>query len=129
MTLATDQEVVDDEGVETLVAELGRIATCRAALERGDSPTRLDDLDELDAMACQIRDRLEQDQGLGGRRRKLGDERERIRKRVCAAITRALKEFGVYDKPLAAHLTKPILSLGHTISYIPREGETWTVIQ
>ena len=64
-------------------------------------------------------------QGLGGEIRKLGDDRNKVRNRVGNAIRRALKKIKQYDRPLSDHLRKPILNLGHTLSYVPRDSLTW----
>jgi len=74
-----------------------------------------------------INSELSKAQGLGGTIRKLQDERDKVRNRVCNAIRRALKKIRDYDKALWDHLKKPILSLGHTLSYVPRDGLTWSV--
>ncbi len=66
--------------------------------------------------------------GLGGKLRKLADERNKVRNRVCNAIRRALKKIKQYDRPLFEHLKRPILNLGHTISYNPRDGLNWSTI-
>lgn len=42
--------------------------------------------------------------------------KDRVRNRVGNAIRRALKLIDRYDKPLAAHLKRPVLNLGHSIS-------------
>jgi len=64
--------------------------------------------------------------GLGGKIRNLSDERNKIRNRVGNAIRRALKKIKQYDRPLSEHLQKPILNLGHSLSYVPRDGFTWS---
>lgn len=64
--------------------------------------------------------------GLGGKIRNLADERNKIRNRVGNAIRRALEKIKQYDRPLSDHLQKPILNLGHTLSYVPRDGLTWS---
>ena len=116
---------LDDEAIEIMVARLGEIPRQRAIIEASDSPTRLDDLDELDAEERKIRDRLGKDRRLDGRSRALNDVRDRVRNRVCNAIRRALKLIDKYDKPLFEHLQRPFLNLGHRISYVPRAAVTW----
>lgn len=73
-----------------------------------------------------IQSELSNTKGLGGDIRKLGDDRNKVRNRVGNAIRRALKKIKQYDKPLADHLQKPILNLGHTLNYVPRDGLTWS---
>jgi len=71
---------------------------------------------------------LKNARGKDGRVRKMLDERNRVRNRVCNAIQRAIKKIKQYDKPLSEHLKRPILSLGHSISYIPRTGLSWSTV-
>ena len=64
--------------------------------------------------------------GRGGVIRKLGDDRNKVRNRVGNAIRRVLGKIKQFDRPLSEHLEKPILNLGHTLSYIPRDGSRWS---
>jgi hypothetical protein len=73
-----------------------------------------------------IESELANAKGLGGKIRKLGDDRNKVRNRVGNAIRRALEKIKQYDRPLSDHLQKPILNLGHTLSYVPRDGLTWS---
>ena len=85
----------------------------------------MDDLDELEVEARSIRERLGRDHGRTGRVRQLGDIRDRVRNSVCNAIKRAMSQIRDYDPALAAHLTRPVLNLGHTIGYTPRHDVGW----
>lgn len=98
----------------------------RAAFSNGRSPTRLDDIEELEKEKGWITSELAKARGLKGRKRQLGDDRNRVRNRVCNAIRRALKQVSQFDARLGEHLLKPILNLGHTISYVPRDGTSWS---
>jgi hypothetical protein len=118
---------LDGAGLADLTTRLERLRERRELVEASDSPTRLDELDEVDAEERTIRDQLRRDTALNGRPRKLGGLRNRDRNSVCNAIRRALKRIDKYDKPLLAHLKRPILNLGHTLSYVPREDVRWTV--
>lgn len=73
-----------------------------------------------------ISSELSKAKGTGGKMRNLGDEREKVRGRVGNAIRRVLKKMKQYDKPLFKHLKKPVLNLGYKISYVPRDGLTWS---
>lgn len=66
--------------------------------------------------------------GPGGRVRKLADERNKVRNRVCNAIQRTIKKIKQYDELLSEHLGRPTLSLGHSISYMPRSALSWSTI-
>ncbi len=99
-------------------------------IEEGLSEARSNnDLARIEALENEkewITSELTNAHGLGGKIRKLADERNKVRNRVCNAIRRALKKIKQYDKPLSDHLKRPILSLGHTVSYIPRDGLNWS---
>jgi hypothetical protein len=42
--------------------------------------------------------------------------------RVIQAIRRTVKQIQECNPALAKHLSEPILTLGHTICYVPRDG-------
>ena len=118
-------DVLDDEGRENLSTRLAEIDELLPALRESDLPTRLDEIEDLEKEKAWIASELGKSRGLKGRKRLLGDERNRVRNRVCNAIRRALQQVNEYDARLREHLVKPILNLGHTISYVPREGMSW----
>ncbi|MBA4062990.1 MAG: hypothetical protein C0501_04645 [Isosphaera sp.] len=118
-------DTLDDEAVEALRSRLAEIEERRPEVEASNEPGRLELLDELDAELRNIRNRLGRDLGRGGRPRALAGEWDRVRNRVCNAIKRAMKQLREYDPPLADHLTRPVLNLGHTISYVPRTDIRW----
>jgi hypothetical protein len=119
-------DVLDDEGRENLGTRLAEIEELLPALRESDSPTRLDEIEELEKEKVWITSTLGTARGLKGRKRQLGDERNRVRNRVCNAIRRALKQIKKYDARLREHLVKPVLNLGHTISYVPRDSTSWS---
>jgi len=119
-------DMLDEEGRENLTTRLTEIEELLSALRESDWPTRLDDIEELKREKAWITSTLGTPRGLKGRNRQLGDERNRVRNRVCNAIRRALKQVQQYDARLGEHLVKPVLNLGHTISYVPREGMSWS---
>jgi hypothetical protein len=62
--------------------------------------------------------------GLGGRRRRLGDETERARKTVSARIRDTLRHLDTTHPELASHLRRS-LSMGTSCSYQPSEPISW----
>jgi len=62
--------------------------------------------------------------GLGGRRRRLGDETERARKTVSARIRDALRHLDGRHPELAEHLRRSI-SMGASCCYQPAESIRW----
>lgn len=64
--------------------------------------------------------------GLGGRNRKVADDRERHRQAVSAAIHRALRAIKKVHDPLWQHL-KNSVTIGEFLSYNPDQDITWTV--
>lgn len=120
-------DILDAEGRENLRTRLAEIEEFLPALRESDLPTRLDEIEELEKEKEWIVATMGKAQGLKGRKRQLGDERNRVRNRVCNAIRRALKQIEQYDARLWEHLGKPVLNLGHTLSYVPREGTSWSL--
>lgn len=119
------EDVIDDDYRQAATARLEEIDELIARAREGGEPTRLENVEELEKERLFINSVLSKSEGFGGRTRKLGDERNKVRNRVCNAIRRALKKIERYDKPLAEHLQRPVLSLGHTISYVPRSDTVW----
>jgi hypothetical protein len=105
---------------------LAEVDAAMAALRDSDLPTRLDEIDELEKEHTWIITVLGQAQGLHGTARRLGDDRNRVRNRVCNAVRRACAEIALYDRPLAEHLAKPVLNLGHHLCYVPRGDLCWS---
>ena len=119
-------EILDDEAHQNLNTRLTEIEELIATANESDSSTRLDEIEELDKEKKWITSELGKSKGLKGRKRQLGDDRNRVRNRVCNAIRRALQQIKDYDARLCDHLTKPVLNLGHNISYVPREAMSWS---
>ncbi len=119
-------DVLDQEGYENLRTRLAEIEERLPILRESDSSTRLDEIEELEKEKEWITSELRKSRGLRGSKRQLGDQRNRVRNRVCNAIRRALKQIREYDARLCDHLTKPILNLGHTVSYVPRTSTSWS---
>jgi hypothetical protein len=126
-TVGKGDPALDDAALAALQTRLRVIEEARQVIEASDSPTRLDELDELAREERAIRARLKRDRGLGGRARKIGDVRNQLRNRVGNALRRALQQVEKYDKPLAAHLRRPVLTTGHTLSYNPDSTVAWAV--
>jgi hypothetical protein len=119
-------DIIDVDGRETLTARLAEVENLLPIARASDSPTRLDEIEELENEKTWIASELRKGHALTGRPRQLGVERDRVRNRVCNAIRRALKQVKEYDSRLAQHLVKPVLNLGHTISYVPRDDMSWS---
>jgi hypothetical protein len=115
--------VLDEDAVRAYRTRLNEIKE-----ELGEARTNNDlgKIDALESMKEWFESQLANAKGLGGKIRKLGDDRNKVRNRVGNAIRRALEKIKQYDRPLSDHLQKPILNLGHTLSYVPRDGLTWS---
>lgn len=118
--------VLDAEARQSLMTRRAEIQERIDAARDSDDPASVDEVDELENERQWIDDELRKAKGLSGRARKLGDERNKVRNRVCNAIRRALKKIDQFDRPLAEHLAKPVLNLGHSINYTPRDGVQWS---
>lgn len=103
-----------------------RIQELDEELEKARKNNDLGKAEELEKERDWISTELTNAHGLGGRIRKLDDDRNRVRNRVCNAIQRAIKKVKQYDKPLFDHLQRPVLNLGHSICYMPRADLSWS---
>ena len=103
-----------------------RLNEIEVELHEARSNNDLGKIDTLEAEKGWIESEFANATGLGGTIRNLADERNKTRNRVGNAIRRALKKIKQYDRPLSDHLQKPILNLGHTLSYVPRDDLTWS---
>ena len=75
----------------------------------------------------QLAEEIKQSQGMGGKPRTIGNDRERIRKRVQGAIKRAIDDIEKYcDLNMAAHLRQHV-SCGHQPMYNPAEDIEWAM--
>ena len=83
--------------------------------------------EEIDVLAGEVA----RAKGLGGRLRKAGDDRERVRKAVGNSISRVIKnEIAPEDSALAEHLSPPRLMKGQSLQYDPCEdGIAWDTNQ
>jgi len=117
--------VIDDDAIRSYRLRLEEI---NEGLDEAKANNDLAKIAALENEKEWINSELTNARGLWGRVRKLADERNKVRNRVCNAIRRALAKIKQYDKPLFEHLTKPILNLGHTVSYVPRDGMTWSTL-
>jgi len=118
-------QVLDREGHENLATRLAEIEKAIPVFQASSSPNRLDELEELENEKTWITSELRKASGIKGRKRQLGGDRNRVRNRVCNAIRRAIAQIRQYDARLSEHLQKPVLNLGHTISYVPRDDLAW----
>lgn len=119
-------DTLDPEAVHDYQVRLAEIDEGIQQAEASDAPNRLEVIDELEAQKQQLTAELRKSKGLKGRPRKLGgDDRNRVRNRVCNPVRRALQQIAVYDPPLHACLKRD-LRLGYHLCYAPRDGVTWT---
>jgi hypothetical protein len=123
---AESDTTVDRRSVAEQLVRLRQIEEDRARAAAGDSPTRLDEIEDLDAEERTIRARLARDLGLRGHARGLGDLMNRLRNQVCNAVRRALEQIEKYDKALAKHLSDPVLTSGHSLLYQPDSAVAWS---
>ncbi len=115
--------VLDKDAVRSYFTRLNEVKK-----ELGDARAN-NDLAKIDNLVIEkewLESELNEAKGFGGIIRKLGDDRNKVRNRVGNAIRRTLEKIKQYDRPLSDHLQKPILNLGHTLNYIPRDGLNWS---
>lgn len=117
-------EILDKDAIQSYKL---RIEEIDEEVEQAKANNDLARIHSLESEKEWIIDELNNACGLGGRIRTILDDRNRVRNRVCNAIRRALNKIAQYDRPLSEHLAKPVLNLGHTISYVPRDGLSWSV--
>jgi hypothetical protein len=91
-----------------------------AALDRGDDRRAA----RLDAERAALIDELRRAAGLGGRPRRLGDERERARQTVTARIRDSIRRLRAVHPGLAAHLAESVHT-GTSCSYRPAQPVDW----
>lgn len=115
--------VLDEDAVRSYRTRLNEI---QEELEEARTNNDLGKIDAFETEKRWIELELANAKGLGGVIRKLGDDRNKVRNRVGNAVRRALGKIKQYDRPLSDHLQIPILNLGHTLSYIPRDGLIWS---
>jgi 7-cyano-7-deazaguanine synthase in queuosine biosynthesis len=111
---------------ESLRAYQGRLQELRAELEkvRADSDEAAEGRiqEEIEGLLKELRSVS----GLGGRVRRLQDQREQARQSVGAAIRRALQNIAADgDSRLAEHLKFPRLRCGFNLCYAPDQPVSW----
>ena len=95
----------------------------RTAEEEG----RAEDIARIRIEMERLADEIRKSQGMGGRPRKLGNDRERVRKRVQGAIKRAIDDIEKYcDSDMAAHLRRHV-TCGHQPLYNPQDDIEWAM--
>jgi len=113
--------VIDEAARRAYQRRLGALdADIDEALGRGDDRRAA----RLDAERAALLDELRRAAGLGGRPRRLGDERERARQTVTARIRDSVRRLrGVHPEP-AAHLAEAVRT-GTCCSYRPATPVDW----
>ncbi len=105
-----------------------RLAALDALLDAADARADPAASDRARAERSALLAELATATGLGGRRRRLGDEQERARKAVTARIRDVLRRIRAVHPDLADHLTASI-STGTTCCYAPADAISWRVSQ
>jgi hypothetical protein len=113
---------LDRDALSAYRAELQEMSGMIEQAERaGDAVV----LQQLQKERAELLAQFQQGRGLGGRVRKEGDSRERVRKAVRMAVRRAIDKIGMYDEKLAGHLRPPCLRCGAELCYTPPAGTAW----
>jgi hypothetical protein len=112
---------IDKEAHRDLQQNLRELAQEREAAERiGD----VDSANRIAAQVEQIEEYLRLGGALGGRRRRLSDDRNKLRNRVYRLISTARKKIGRCHPALAAHLRASIKT-GYSPRYLPAQELSW----
>ncbi len=110
----------DAEAVTSYRARLAEIADDIDGAKRANDPVRQEQLEqERSALLAE----LKSDTGIGGKLRDAGSDREKVRKAVTNAITRAVEDIAKFDTHFAEHL-RLTLDRGHTLTYVAG-GVSW----
>ena len=119
--VAASMEMADEKTIRTVSAALQEREQELASLPMSGSKHREKLIEEID----KLKRYLQENQGLGGRRRKTADTAEKARKAASTAITRAVAEIQHHHPELATHL-KSSLALGRTLLYRPEKNVEWS---
>ena len=123
---ATEDDAVDAEAVDACRVRLKEIEHDLEELRASQEPSAPLFTQELTTERDGIAKYLLRATGLRGHSRKIGEvEEEKVRKRVCAALTRARQHIRKYDPSLADHFKSPRLILGNRILYAPPDATVW----
>ncbi len=107
-------------------AEYGqRLGQLTAELDAADAAGLAERSRQLHAERAALIRQLTAATGLGGRKRRLGDEAERARKTVSARVREALAKVDRVHPELAAHLRSAV-HLGTVCRYEPPDPASWT---
>jgi len=120
--LGSAGEVLDEQALRQIHERLGDIdAEMDEAKEHQDFAKQSDMVEEQESLKEQLRAGL----GLGGRKRKAGDDLERNRKAVSNAIADAIKNITKVHPKLGRHL-KAYISCGDHCFYRLEPGIVWS---
>jgi len=116
-------EVLDTQALQDYKDRITEIDEELAEAENNNDISRKDKLaEERAALYAEVGSAT----GLGGRNRKVADDRERHRQAVSAAIHRALRAVKKVHYPLWQHL-KNSVTIGEYLSYTPDQTTSWTI--
>jgi hypothetical protein len=113
-------EMADEQAIRAVRTALQEREEELARLPKNDWNRRGSMTEEIE----KLRRYLQENQGLGGRSRKVTGPAEKARKAVSAAVTRAFTEIQAHHPELAAHL-KSSVELGSTLLYHPESDPGW----
>jgi len=120
--LGSAGEILDEP---TLRKIHGRLAEIDGEIDEAKSHNDFGKLSDLADEQASLREQLRAAVGIGGRKRKIGDDLERNRKTVSKAITDAIKNISATHKELGKHLRTHI-SCGDHCSYRLEPGKSWS---
>jgi len=108
-----------------LVAYRARLENLAMELSEADSNNDYYRQGKIRELMEWLEDTLRKDTALGGKARKLGDDRDRCRKRFQIAVKRAVDEIRKYDSKLADYLASPTVQCGWNPVYNPPAPIKW----
>ena len=116
-------EALDDHAREAYRRRLADLdADIQAAEDDNDGERAATAREERDFLVAELSAAV----GLGGRARRIGDDRDRARKAVTMRIRNAISRIDREHPALARHLDRSIKT-GSVCSYDPEHGPTWTL--
>jgi hypothetical protein len=121
--LYVGEVVLDDQAIREYRARYEEI---RKELEQARRHQDLGVIEKLQLEMASLQQQLQAASGLGKRKRRLGDQADRVRKSVQMAITRALQAIAKEHPALARHL-KRSLTTGRDLSYRPEPDLDWSL--
>ena len=120
--LSSGDDMLDDVGKSDYQKRLIQLNRDRAEAELANDTAWLERIDEETEA---ISDQLLKTVGSKGRPRKVGNERDRLRKRISKNITKSIELIARTHSELADHLKK-FVEMGEYMVYHPSEASQWS---